>query len=760
MHKNDAEFQQRIRAAFEVEAREHLRAVASGLLALESKAPELDANQLDAVFRHTHSLKGAARAAGFARIEAACQALETVFVRCKERRLALAPADYDLLHQAFDQVGQLIGSPDAPELEARLSPVVKRLESLVTGARERTGAASLADAPAAPKEEKSEGDGAVPGLRSAFTRVSTPDLDQLLRTVEDMLTLKHRELEQSRHFADIEQEFVVWQKRWSSLQVPLRKLRLATQRAGGLPAAPAAKICEFLDWTFGYMKALENRVDVLSRSAAQDRQATARHVDDLLSQSKNLLMLPFSRLVDWLPKMVRDLARSQGKHAELVLQGDEVQIDKRLIDEMRDPLIHLLRNAVDHGVEEPAVRVAAGKPEKARIELRVRFASADRIELVVEDDGRGIDAGAVRDAAVRCGVIGADAAAQLSDEQTIDLIFRSDVSTSPLITELSGRGVGLAIVREQVEKLGGQVFARSTPGRGTTFHIALPQSLGVLRGLFVRVGEATFVLPGMHVACVARLPHAALRTVQNRETVTRAGRVIPLAPLGDVLQQHGYHGLEEADLLTVVFLEAGSDALALAVDEVLDDEEILIKRLEPPLLRVRNIAGATVSASGKVLPVLNVPDLVKSARRLTPVDPARRGVAKPRAERTRAKILLAEDSITSRLLLKGILESAGHQVRTAVDGIDAFTALRSGNFDLLVSDIEMPRLNGFDLTSRIRSDPVLANLPIVLVTALATREDRERGIEAGANAYILKGSFDQRDLIDAVRRLIAQGERA
>lgn len=209
----------------------------------------------------------------------------------------------------------------------------------------------------------------------------------------------------------------------------------------------------------------------------------------------------------------------------------------------------------------------------------------------------------------------------------------------------------------------------------------------------------------------------------------------------------------------MVFLEAGNETIAISVDEVLDDDETLVKKLTPPLLRVRNIAGATVSATGKVIPVLNVSDLLKSARRSGPAR-SHDASSSGRRRAARARVLLAEDSITSRLLLKGILESAGHEVGTAADGMEAFTALRSGNFDLLVSDIEMPRLNGFDLTARVRADPVLANLPVVLVTALASAADRERGIDAGANAYIAKGSFDQRDLLGAVRRLLDLRERA
>lgn len=767
MRKQDTEFQQRIRAAFMVEAREHLQSIASGLIVLERTAPDLDVPTLELVFRHTHSLKGAARAAGFDRVEHLCHVLEAIFARCRERTLALGPSDYDLLHQGFDLAGELVGpSNDAAGIDARTAQLVRRLTAIMPGSPSRalrTDASPSVDpagAPSAPQDEEGAEVGVLPqaGGREAHTRVSTLHLDRLLRSAEEMLALKHSGQERSRQFGDVEQEFAAWQKRWTSVQVPLRRLRRATRGPDFESSTSAAKVVEFVDWSLGYMRALESRIESLVRTAAHDRYAVDRRVDDLLLQSKNLLMAPFSTLIDWMPKMVRDLARSQGKHAELVIRGDEIQVDRRLVDEMKDPLIHLLRNAIDHGTEEPAERVSAGKPEKATIELHARFASGDRIEITVRDDGRGIDVPAVRDAAVRLGLVDAGAAAQLDETEAGDLVFRSQVSTRPSATELSGRGLGLAIVREHAERLGGQVFVRSEPGRGSTFRIVLPQTLGALRGLFVRVGEAAFVIPGMHVASVDRIAHAETKMVQGRETVLRAGRVVPLVALGDVLGLRDYRGLEEAALLTAVFIEAGSEALALAVDEVLDEEEVLIKRLEPPLLRVRNIAGATVSPAGRVFPVLNVADLLKSVRRTKAGEPSRSTVRKPSAA-ARPRILLAEDSITSRLLLKGILEAGGYDVRTAADGVEAFTALRSGSFDVLVSDIEMPRLNGFDLTARIRADAALRDLPVVLVTALARKEDRERGIDVGANAYIAKGSFDQRELIDAVRRLLALGSR-
>lgn len=763
MRRNDAEFLQRIRAAFQVEAREHLQVLASHLLAME-QAQDVDMEALESVFRHTHSLKGAARAAAFDEIEAVCQSLESIFVLAKRRSLQLRPHDYDLLHQATDLLGRLVeagGAVAAGEPLERRQALARSLQAL----------AMPGNAPPAPDREppaqasspiREEHGEPVTGSPGAVTRVATGELDRLLRSAEEMLSVKHGSQERLRQLTELQDGFAAWNKQWLAAQSGLRHLRRTAQApalesAGGGRVSPHAAVLEFADWTFGYIKSLEARVGELTDAVARDRQSVGRQVDELLEQSKNLLMLPFGSLAELMPKVVRDLAKSQGKQAELVVEGSDLRIDKRILDRIKDPIIHLLRNAIDHGVQTADQRTSAGRPARARIRLAAAFLSGDKVEFVVEDDGVGPDLAALRRAAVRSGVA-EEVAAGLDDVQALDLMFRSEVSTRPAVTELSGRGVGLAIVREEVEKLGGQVSVQRPGAGGARFRITLPQTLGAMRGLFVQSGGQVFVVPGLHVERVARVSRSQVRTVRNRPTLTLDGSVVWLAGLAEVLGLPSDRPAEET-LLTVVFLEAGSERLALAVDDVIDDDEVLVKRLEPPLVRVRNIAGATVTPAGKIISVLNVADLFKSARLSRGMLRPGGEIAMPAATTPRARILVVEDSITSRLLLEGILNAAGYEVVTAADGIEAFTLLRSQHFDLLVSDIEMPRLDGFGLTARIRADPVLARLPVVLVTALARQEDRERGIDVGANAYIAKGSFDQRELTDAIRRLLALREQ-
>jgi two-component system chemotaxis sensor kinase CheA len=384
------------------------------------------------------------------------------------------------------------------------------------------------------------------------------------------------------------------------------------------------------------------------------------------------------------------------------------------------------------------------------------------MEVSVSDDGSGVALDKVRAAAVKMGLLPADAAKRPLHQEIVQLIFVSGMSTSPIITDISGRGLGLAIVREKVEKLGGSVSVESNKGaEGTVFRLVVPMSTATFRGVLVRVGELLFVAPVSNVERVVRVHDEDIKTIENRETIRLNGQILPLARLRDIVElparKNGStdsmtSGLREANYKPVIVLTSSEKRIAFLVDEVLQEQEVLVKGLGAQLKRVRNIAGATVLGSGKVVPVLNVSDLMKSAVRSASA--SRKETTAGQTPAGAGRILVAEDSITSRTLLRNILETAGYRVTTAVDGADALAQVRSKEFDLVVSDVDMPRMNGFELTAKIRADRKLGEMPVVLVTALESRDDKERGIEAGANAYIVKSSFDQSNLLEVVKRFL------
>jgi two-component system, chemotaxis family, sensor kinase CheA len=724
MSKNDA-FMRELRATFRIEAAEHLQAMAG---ALEKLGTESDVGNraplIESMYRAAHSLKGAARAADFIDIESLCQSLETTFASWRRGVSAPTAQTIEGAHATLDRMNAALSA--TPQPSAR--PTARAEASAAIEVRHAQSPVALAA-------------GSAP-LVSADTdsvRVSVRALDERLLEAEELLSAKIGAAQRSTDLDGLAPLFETWRKEWMRVQPAARALRRSQDPT----------LADFLEWNQEWLRAFEARVAGLRRAAGQDQLSVGKLIDDLLANSKRLLMLPMATLSSLMRKVVRDLARELGKETELVIRGEEICVDKRILEEMKDPLVHLLRNGLDHGVESMAARVAAGKPARATIVVAVAPVNGNQVEISVGDDGAGIDVERVRSQAVARGLVSDAAAGDMDVAAVQALVFESDLSTSPMITALSGRGLGLAIVREKAEKLGGKVSVESQRGSGTTVRMVLPLTLTTFRGVLVESARRTFVVPTAQVERVTRFSAADVQTVEGRETLAHNGRALALTHLADVLELPEVPAVRGSGARPALILGSGNERIAFAVDAVLDEREVLVKRLRKPLQKVRNIAGATVLGSGLVAPILNVTELIKSARR----SPMRRASAPPAPVVAARRVLVAEDSITSRMLLKGILESAGYVVKTAVDGLEAFTLLRSEAFDVLVSDVEMPRLNGFDLTARVRADRQLCELPVVLVTALASREDRERGIEVGANAYLVKSDLDQSNLLEALQRL-------
>jgi two-component system, chemotaxis family, sensor kinase CheA len=712
----DEEFLQVLRATFKVEAAEHLQALGTGLLELEkTSAPAPQLVIIETVFRAAHSLKGAARAINFTDIESLCQSLEELFAAWKRREILPNPATLDRAHRILDAMTQALAVP-----------------ATATVTMER------AAPPLPPAELNARPSFPVLNVETETVRIAVAALDERLLEAEEMLAAKGAGDQRVIELGALAGQFAQWRREWARIQPRTR-------------AVADAALADFLDWNQDYVRGLEEKVTALRRTAEQDRLLVGKLVDDLLTNSKKLLMLPLATQSALLSKLVRDLTRDQGKEADFTIRGEEITIDKRILEELKDPLIHLLRNCVDHGIEMPEQRRRVGKPARAMITITVAPVDGNQVEISVSDDGAGIDVAQVRAAAARRGLAAPDAAEQGGEAAALALVFETEVSTSPMITQLSGRGLGLAIVREKAEKLGGRVSIESRRGAGTTIRMTVPLTLATFRGVLIECAQRLFIVPSVQVERVVRFKAQEVQTVEGRRTLALNGRAVALVDLAEVLQlPPAPRAADRPEATPVLILGAGEQRVAFAVDAVRDEREVLVKRLGKPLSRVRNIAGATVLGSGELAPILNVPDLLKSART---AGGTRHRPAEPAAAAPLKRILIVEDSITSRMLLKGILESAGYDVKTAVDGIDAFTALRAERFDGVVSDVEMPRLNGFDLTARIRADRALAQLPVVLVTALESREDRERGIDVGANAYLVKSSLDQSNLLEALRRL-------
>ena len=787
MGAKENNFLKKLRATFKIEADEHLQAISSGLLELKNK-PDIQkqAAIMETIFREAHSLKGAARAVNLTDIEAVCQAVETVFSALKRKEIDPSPELFDTLHKAIDTIADLVSSSDRKETvpgKDAVSEIRRQLACLTAGehasAPESEAPTPRQDAvPVTLKEQVPEDNGggmpesevcdAIPSaLQFAeekpalpeTVRISTAKLDSLLFQAEEMLSLK---LMAAQHAADIRDTKVLldsWQKEWAKIYPEMREARQITERKeqqnDTLQTDSQLDIMKTVfDRNQGHMQSLEGKLADLTASIEYERRSINGMVDNLLQDMKEALLLPFSFMLEVFPRFVRELSRDQEKEVELVLRGGDTQIDRRILEEMKDPLIHLVRNCIDHGIEKPKEREKNQKPRHGTITMAISNVNGHQVEILFSDDGRGIDPIIVKKAAVERGVVSKDEADKLNDQEILSLIFRSDVSTSPIITDISGRGLGLAIAQDNVEKLGGRISLETRLRTGTSLHIVLPLTITTFRGVLVRTSDQLFMIPTSSVQQAVRIKQDEIKTVENRETIQLNGHVVPLVRLDTVLElpQNRNHG-QNPEFIPALVLGSAEKRIAFRVDKVLDEQEALLKSFGRQLSRVRNVTGATVLGSGRVVPVLNVPDLMKSALKESATLP-REIVAKGESAEKEKNVLVVEDSITSRMLLKNILESAGYQVKTAVDGIDAYTTLRTEEFDLVVSDVDMPRMNGFGLTAKIRSDRKLAELPVVLVTALGSKKDRERGIDVGADAYIVKSSFDQSNLLEVIQRLV------
>jgi two-component system, chemotaxis family, sensor kinase CheA len=755
MVRNSDEFAKSLLATFRAEADDHLKNITSGLIELEKDLdPQVKVEIIETVFREAHSLKGAARAVNLTDIEAICQSLESVFSALKRQEIDPGHFMFDILHQAVDILNELnLSSPkDARTDKDRISKIIEKIAKIETGQADVVN--GLPEPPAMQADKITCRQERMP---SDTIRISIEKMDALLMQGEELLSVK---LMADRHLEDIHeliQMFGIWQKQWSKIYPTICEVRRLQERNDKQGKKRRKndiqnyKVLEFGDLMHDNMKALENKLTNLRRTGDRHCYTTELMVDNLLEEMKNILMLPFSTLLETFPKFVRDLSRDQSKDIDLAISGEEIEIDRRILEKMRIVFIHLLRNAIDHGIEAPEVRLRNKKSPRGKINIIVSRMDGNRVDILLSDDGTGIDMQALKDVSIRKGIISSEDAAKLTDQDMMDIVFRSGVSTSPIITDISGRGLGLAIVREKIESLGGQILLQTHRNTGTSFRMTLPLTLITFRGLHVTVSDRDFIIPTTNVEKVLRVKRDEIKTVENRDTLSLNGVAMPILRLADTLELTGQNG--DLPMMTVMVLESQGKRIGFIVNEVLNEQEVLIKPLSQPLARVRNIAGATILGSGKVVPVLNISDLMKSAVKTAMYGP-KPGTSEIENEVIRKSVLVVEDSITSRMLLKNILETSGYLVVTAVDGIDAMTLLKMDKIDVVISDVDMPRMNGFDLTAKIRGDKKLAELPVVLVTALESREDRERGIDVGANAYIVKSSFDQSNLLEVIRRLI------
>jgi two-component system chemotaxis sensor kinase CheA len=709
----DERIRARLMETFRAEAEEHLQVMGGNLAAASTGlAREQELQVIDATFRSAHSLKGAARAMGIVSIESVCQAMEGVLRQLSRAELAPTSSIVAALNEGVRCVEHLLEGAQPEVAEPIVAQIAAAAATSSTPPRE---AVSTPESPAIEVEPLRVGSGGLDTLR-----IPRAQLDDLLLQGEDFLLLKLEAAERTKQAVGL-------------------IATLNTCRQAAAPLSPELSVA---------IRQAERLLADLRRG----ERIVKRSVDQLHRQTRRLRLAPVSSVFDLFPLMVQDLAADQRKEVDLVMRGTELELDLRILEAMKDPLIHLVRNAVDHGIEKPAVRLAAGKPAPGHLELRVAPIDTGRVEITVEDDGVGAAPARIRAAAVSARLLPPGVAESLSDDDALDLLFRSGFSTSAVITQISGHGLGLAIVRERVEALGGRITIESGSAGGTRMRIVLPTTVSTFRGLLVRSRDQTFLVPLESIQQTIRVAPSEIRRAEGRDMIERQSELIPIGGLDALLDLRSAPQAEPGapgDQQIALVLRVGDERAAIVVDEILGDRDVLVRELRAPLFRIPCVASAGLLGTGAVVLVLRPSDMIAMLRSAVTA-PSTVAQSVP-TERT---VLVADDSITTRMLIRNILEAAGYRVSVAVDGLDAWTTLKAERFDLLVSDVDMPRLGGFDLTARIRQDPEVHDLPVVLVTALDTREDKERGLAAGASAYVVKSDMEQSNLLEIVQRLV------
>jgi two-component system, chemotaxis family, sensor kinase CheA len=771
---SEQEFLKKLRQAFAFEAKEQLQIISSNLLELEKQKDEkIRLELVEVMFRQAHNLKGSARAVNMSNIESLCQSLEATLSEMKKGHVPVLENYLDILLLCVDILDRLLAEGDkaSGELESTIAKTKQELSHFFS-----VWDGAAADADFVPDASADYLSGVGPGIATApastaiapatvermasmdSIRLSAVKLDELLLQAEEMLTIKRAAIQHAADIASLTDDAQLWKKEWQKFDTNIRGLRwLAdkqlTDGEHGQFGGQIVKLVEFLEWNHTRVNGWLSRLNAQRKLVYGDTHTIAVSVDSFLESTKKLLMMPCAVLLEGFPRLVREMSRDLGKDVELTMLGTEIELDRRILTQMRDPLVHLIRNSIDHGIETPAVRRQSGKPERASLTVAINQGEAGKVEISVFDDGAGIDVERVKAAALKNGVISEADAYSMTDEEQVDLIFQSAISTSPIITDISGYGLGLAIVKENVVNLGGKLSVDTTFGIGTTFKMLLPVTIATFQGILLDVGGETVTVPKANLLRVLRMEASKIQTIENRDAFDFQGSMVPLVRLAELLEiEDSKPKEEESPYLLVAVVRAGDDIIGLIVEEILEEQEVLVKSLGKPLNRVRNIAGVTILRTGEAVPVLNVSDLVKSAKRLA--GSAGALSARLLEPRTKKRILVVDDTLTSRMLVKNIMEAAGYMVKTASDGVEALAELNAEPFDMLLADVEMPRMDGLELTKRVREDVKFADLPVVLLTSLATKEHREKGVAAGANAYFVKGKFDQSGLLDVIKRLI------
>jgi two-component system sensor histidine kinase and response regulator WspE len=741
---------------FRMEAESQVQVLTSGLLALERDHAAAD--QLESCMRAAHSLKGAARIVDLADGVRVAHAMEDCFVAAQHGRLVLRRDHIDILLSATDLMARIAGAGEQSagpgtrqkEVEACLAALARVLES---GGHE---AAALDEAglETPPTTDNQQPVRRSPGEGGAGAGAAPENADRVLRVTAEhlnrLLGLTAESLVDSRWIKSFAESL----GRLKRMQNECADLVDGLRETISVPA-----LDERSEAAFGRMRRavlecqqfLSERLVELEMFDSRSVNLSNRMYDEALA----CRMRPFADGVQAFPRLVRDVAHSLGKQARLDIVGESTQVDRDILMTLEAPLGHLLRNAVDHGIESPDERRARGKSPEGTIRLEARH-SAGRLQVIVADDGAGVDVEKMRAAVIARNLINREAAERLSEAELLEFLFLPGFSMKGTVTDISGRGVGLDVVQEMVKRVRGTVRASSQVGSGTTFVLQLPVTLSVVRTLLAEVGGEPYAFPLGSILRTLKVPKEQIALLEGRQHFDFDGRRIGL-----VAAQQLFGAGESAptgETLAVIVLGDHAATYGVVVDRFLGERELVVQPLDGQLGKVKDIAAGALMEDGSPVLIVDSEDLLRSMDRLVSAGrPDRVGGASPTGhEKARKRVLVVDDSLTVRELERKLLGNHGYEVEVAVDGMDGWNALRAGHFDLVVTDVDMPRMDGIELVSLINKDANLKSVPVVIVSYKDREQDRRRGLDAGAAYYLTKGSFHDETLLQVVVDLIGE----
>jgi two-component system sensor histidine kinase and response regulator WspE len=742
---------------FRVEAESQSQVLTAGLLALERDPAAAD--QLEACMRAAHSLKGAARIVDIDAGVALAHAMEDFLVAAQEGRVAMSQAPIDILLRGVDLMMAIANDPDVAPGQAsgarrfEIDAFVDKLQRILRGEVVEAPAPVAAPVIEAAQVEPEPEPEPEPIVAPTAARDRDP-ADRALRvTVENLnrlLGLAGESLVESR-----------WLKPFGQSLQRLKRLQFETGKAMDRLSETLA-LQPLDDRALGAISEVQRRLqdsqqflaDRLAELDVSDRRSTSV-AHRLYDQALACRMQPFSDGVLRFPRMVRDVGRSLGKNVRMDIIGAATQVDRDILERLDAPLGHLLRNAVDHGIESADERAAAGKPAEGVVTLEARH-SAGALQIVVSDDGRGIDVERLRAAVIRRKHATAETAARLSEAELLEFLFLPGFTLKDTVTEISGRGVGLDVVQDMLKSVRGVVRITTQPGVGSRFVLQLPLTLSVVRTLLVEIGGEPYAFPLAYIARAVTLKRSDIAVLEGRQHFDFDGEQLGLVTAHQVLDAGEHKGGTED--LSVVVVGDHHGRYGVVVDRFLGGRELVVQPLDPRLGKIKDINAAALMEDGSPVLIVDVEDMIRSMEKLAHADRLSR-VRRQGADEVstlRKRVLVVDDSLTVRELQRKLLDNHGYEVDVAVDGMDGWQQLRAGRYDLVVTDIDMPRMDGVELVELIRKDPTLKSLPVMIVSYKDREEDRRRGLDAGADYYLTKGSFQDDTLLNAVADLIGE----